>query len=238
MSLDLPTASDTSTGTVEPNIATGTTGTGDTDLGLAAAVSGTETTHGDEDAGTDANALPGTTFVPPSTDSAVESVESASATAPGESVYAEPTPQTAAAETPVPVSASGETSESGAATTEPSPTLTTTAESGAVSVELGAVSAPISASSDAVSIDLGPPSSVAGTLSADPSPPVLATGPHLLLYQQLLQLLHIVLTPIQILIWLKLVAVLDLHPRNFRGSPQRMPKIGSVNLIITVFIRT
>ena len=175
VSLDLPTASVTSTGTVDTSIATGTTGTGDTDLGLAAAASGTETTYGDEDTGVDADAPPpGTTFVPTSAAPAAESVESASATAPGESIYAEPTPPTTAAETPAPVSA-GDTGESGAATTDQSPTPATTAKSGTVSVKLGAVSAPTSVPPDAVSVDLGPPSSVADTLSVDPTPPVLAT---------------------------------------------------------------
>jgi len=147
VSLDLPTASDTSTGTVDTSVATGTTSTGDTDLGLAAAASGTETTHGDGDAGTDADAPPSTAVVPSSTDSAAES---ASATAPGESVYAEPTSATVTAETPAPVSASGATGESGASTTDPSPTPATTVESGTASVELGAVSVPTSASPDAV----------------------------------------------------------------------------------------
>jgi len=176
VSLDLPTASDIPTGTVDMSVATGTTGTGDTDLGLAAAASGTETTHGDGEAGTDADAPTGTTFIPPSTDSTVESVESASATVPGESVYAEPTSATVTAETPAPVSSTGATGESGASATDPSPTPATTVESGTVSVELGVVSAPTSASPDAVSIDLGPPSSVVGTLSVDPTAPVLATA--------------------------------------------------------------
>ena len=59
VSLDLPAASDTSTGSVDTSAATGTTGTSDTNLGLAAAASGTETTHGDEAAGTDADAPSG-----------------------------------------------------------------------------------------------------------------------------------------------------------------------------------
>jgi len=173
VSLGLPSASDTSTGTTDTSIITGPISTGDTDLGLAAAASGTETAHSDGDAGADADVLAGTAVVPPSTDS---TVESASATAPGESVYAEPTSATVTAETPAPFSASGATGESGASTTDLSPTSATAVETGTVSVELGAVSAPTSASSDAVSVDLGPPLSIAGTPSAEPTPPVFVTA--------------------------------------------------------------
>ena len=57
VSLGFPTASDTSTGTTDTSIITGPLSTGDTDLGLAAAASGTETAHSDGDAGANADVL-------------------------------------------------------------------------------------------------------------------------------------------------------------------------------------
>ena len=167
-----PSTSVTHTDTPDTSPTTGLPSTGDTDTSLAAAPGGTESPHSDADADAVADALAGTEDAP-----TASAAESASATAPGESVYAEPTSATATEETPAPTSAPGATGEAGASTTEPSPTSPTTVETGTVSVELGAVSAPTPAATDAVSVDLGPSLPTADTPSADPIPPVLATVP-------------------------------------------------------------
>jgi len=180
VSLDLTATADTAPAAAESSdsAAADTTDTGDSDFGLAAAASGTETTHGDAD--TDADAPSGATSASSETGATGESSASASTTAPGKP--AEPTPSTSATAAPPPPGESGETGETGAAATDPPPTPATTADSGAVSVDLGTVSAPTPAPSDAVSVDLGPPSSVAGTLSVDPPlpppPPTAAAADH------------------------------------------------------------
>ena len=143
---------------------------GDSAFGLAAAVGSTETIHGDSgdaELPGDADVTSGEVSAHGETGAPGESIESASATTvPGEST--EPAPSTSTTVAPAEPS---DSAESRAAATDPVPTPATTANSGTISVDLGSVSALTAAISDAVSVDLGPPLSVAGTLSIDPAPP-------------------------------------------------------------------
>jgi len=141
-----------------------TADTGNSVFGLAAAAGGTETTHGDSgDAELPGDADVTSGEISASGETGATGESTASATAPGKPT--EPTPSTSATAVPAP------SGESGQAATDPVPTPATTADSGTISVDLGAVSAPTPAPSDTVSVDLGPLLSVAGTLSVDLAPP-------------------------------------------------------------------